>query len=154
MSIVSRKARRAAWIALAFVLVGLASSAVTAEKCVSATRASIESIETRYRQEAANGSEAWIAKMPLVWYPRDQLRDMLEHVGRPNPFAPALAPGSGPSGWSPWACAVVLSPPLPFLVRVSGGINMNGQYGGMWIDHYLVFFGARLHVYRLSRGAF
>jgi hypothetical protein len=109
----------------------------------------------QYREEAVAMSSSHVTtRRPLSWARRDQVRDILADIGRPNPIAPALAPAEGSSVEVPWALAIALSPPLPFVVRVGAGINMDGQSGGLWIDYYFAVFGAHWLVHRQSRGAF
>lgn len=152
----SRLRRRLLVVALLVVLVlgaGLASNELSRPRCVSATR---EYVSETARDLWFRHSRQGAGEAAITWLDREELVDgsIALPDGRGWGEPPLLLPSeNGPLPY-PWAYAVVVRWPVPFVTRVAHGFAAGGQAGGTGIDYYLTAFGLCTRIRRRPLSAF
>jgi hypothetical protein len=154
--------RRRLKIALATIagvlLTGQISSEVSIPRCLALTRDSTSNSaqDLLRRFSSRHGGDAWPPGQQIAWLSRRDLRDgALNLVGqRAWWHPPYLMPDFESDVYYPWAYAVPLRWPAPFIVRVAYGVAVDGQSGGIGIDYYVTFFGYSARVHRRILGMF
>lgn len=156
LGVARRRALKVSLVVLVVLLSGLISNEVSIRRCVQMTRDSTALVtqdllhrRSLSRSERDHGEEiAWLTRMEL----QDEAPDLLGIQSWVHP--PLLLPAFEKKVRYPWAYAVPLKWPVPFVVRVAHGFAVDGQSGGIGIDYYLTFLGRVVRMRCRSLGMF
>jgi hypothetical protein len=149
-----RRAFKAVLAALATILLaGQISNEISLRQCEQMTRDSTASVSADlFSRLNRHVKDKRLPGYRTSWLPRHDLRDDAPALLGVRSWwhPPLLVPGFEGEAYYPWAYAVPLRWPTPFVVRVAHGFAVDGQSGGTGIDYYIAFFGCATRIHRRS----
>lgn len=140
----------------ATLLMGYLSNELSVTHCLQETRDLTEDTSRDMLRRVGRHGANLPQGRHIIWLSRANLYDEAPGLlGTKSWWYPPLLVPRFESGVSyPWAYAVPLRWPTPFVVRVAYGFAIDGQSGGTGMDYYATFFGGAVRIHRRTLSMF